>query len=124
MFAQPKFHILYDNWKRLDFQKDYIPSADRKKDSIGYTMDNIQLMTWAENNAKGNVDMRSGKLTHGVNPQKTVIQYTMSGEFVANFVSVSEASRQTGIHHSRISACCRGERNETAGFVWKYKKGK
>lgn len=30
-FSQPKFHILFDNWKRLDFQKNYIPSVDRKK---------------------------------------------------------------------------------------------
>ncbi len=60
MFSQKKFHILFDNWKRLDYQKDYSPSVDRIEDDISYTMANIQLMTWAENNKKG-YDSRRGK---------------------------------------------------------------
>ena len=53
LFSQPLFHKLFDNWKRLDFQSEYRPSVDRKNDEIGYTMANIQLMTWEENNQKG-----------------------------------------------------------------------
>lgn len=57
-FSQEIFHILYDNWKRLDFQRGYRPSLDRIDDRLGYTMANIQLMTWDENNKKGNLSKR------------------------------------------------------------------
>lgn len=56
LFSQELFHLLYDNWKRLNFQSDYRPSVDRKDESIGYTIGNIQLMTWKENRVKGHKD--------------------------------------------------------------------
>lgn len=62
MFSQKKFHVLFDNWKRLDFQKAYSPSVDRIDDKISYTMANIQLMTWEENNQKGYNSRRGRKL--------------------------------------------------------------
>ena len=52
IYSQKKFHVLYDNWKRLDYQSRYKPSVDRKDDYIGYTISNIQLMTWQENMSK------------------------------------------------------------------------
>jgi len=121
LMAQPKFHILYDNWKRLDFQSAYKPSVDRKEDSIGYTMANIQLMTWGENEQKGNSDMRSAKLKHGHNPHKAVLQFTKDGEFIAEYVSIMDAERKTGVHQSNISKCCNGKGYKSAGgFKWKY----
>jgi len=52
LFSQSDFHKMYDNWKRLDYQKEYIPSVDRKDDLVSYTIANIQLMTWKENREK------------------------------------------------------------------------
>lgn len=54
LYSQKKFHLLYDNWKRLDYQKNYKPSVDRIDDDLGYTISNIQLVTWRENNLKDN----------------------------------------------------------------------
>ena len=122
LFSQKKFHLLYDNWKRLDFQSMYKPSVDRIDDSIGYTMANIQLMIWGENNAKSHKDMRSGKLKHGHNPQKAVLQYSKNGEFVAEFVSVSQAKRETGIPQTNISKCCNGKLKHAGGYIWKFKE--
>lgn len=53
---------------------------------------------------------------------KPVEQYTLSMEFVAEYPSIKEAERQTGIHNSIISKCCRGERKSAGGYKWKYKK--
>ena len=119
LYSQKKFHILYDNWKRLDYQKMYIPSVDRKEDAIGYTMSNIQLMTWGENNIKGNIDMRSGKLINGSKPQKPVIQLTKYGEFIEEYISIIEADRQTGVNFANISKCCMGKRKSAGGFIWR-----
>ncbi len=52
--------------------------------------------------------------------KKGVSQFNLEGNLLANYVSVSEASRITGISKTCISRCCRGEREKTSGFLWKY----
>ena len=52
--------------------------------------------------------------------KKEVFQFNPTGISVAHYVSVAEASRQTGISKTCISRCCRGEREQTGGFKWKY----
>ncbi|WP_394345717.1 hypothetical protein [Gelidibacter gilvus] len=39
---------------------------------------------------------------------------------IAEYESVAEASRQTGISKSCISKVCRGERKQSGGYIWKY----
>ena len=45
----------------------------------------------------------------------------MSGEFVKEYSSISEASRTLGIDGSAITKCCRGKRNKVGNFKWRYK---
>lgn len=52
--------------------------------------------------------------------KKRVFQYTYNEELIAEFVSVAEASRITGLSKTCISRCCRGERKKSGGFNWKY----
>ena len=52
--------------------------------------------------------------------KKRVFQYTCNEELIAEFVSVAEASRVTGLSKTCISRCCRGEREQSGGFIWKY----
>lgn len=52
--------------------------------------------------------------------KKKVFQYNYNGELVADFVSVAEASRKSGLSKTCISRCCRGERENSGGFIWKY----
>jgi len=120
LFSQTLFHILFDNWKRLDYQKEYVPSVDRKDDYIGYTMDNIQLMTWAENNQKFKEDMKKGKNTKKC---KAIRQYK-DGVFIEEFISLSEASETTGVNAGNISEICNGAKgHKTAGgFFWEWAK--
>ena len=115
-FSQPKFHLLYDNWKRLDFQKDYVPSVDRKNDYIGYSINNIQITTWANNKKKGESDKKNGINNKN---NKTVLQFTLDGKYIAEFHSVAQAKRDTLILH--ISECCIGNLKTAGGFIWKYK---
>lgn len=115
------FNLLFDNWANCGYHKMYRPSVDRKEDKLGYSFENIQIMTWAENKAKASRDMRSGKLTHGNKPQKKVSQLDKSGKLVKEFVSVSEACRATGIAGSSISSCCNEKLLTAGGFKWKYK---
>ena len=120
--SKPKFHILYDNWKRLDFQTNYRPSFDRKDDSIGYTMSNIQLMTWGENKAKADADQRSGKLKNGVNPQKPILQFSKDMELLGEYVSTMDGERQTGVKACGINLAANGKRKYAGKCIWIYKE--
>lgn len=114
-FSQCEFHRLYDNWKRLDFQTEYTPSIDRKDDYIGYTIANIQLITWKENNKKSHKDRK-----YGINNKhnSAVTMYSKEGNFIDKYHSMKEASRQTGISHASIHLACNGDNNFACGFLW------
>jgi len=51
---------------------------------------------------------------------RTVMQYSTDGEFIQQFSSASEASRQLGFHQDTIQTACR-ESKIAVGFLWKYK---
>ena len=50
--------------------------------------------------------------------QKPVRQYTLSGELVAEFSSITEAHKKTGLRH--ISECCRGIFKSSSGYRWEF----
>ena len=56
------------------------------------------------------------------NRRKVVHQLTMEGEFVSEYESVSEASKQTGYNKTSIAKVCRGERKNCGGSLWRYKE--
>ena len=50
-----------------------------------------------------------------------ILQYTLDGEFVAEYDSISNAARTMNCDESAICKCCRGKRNHVRHFKWKYK---
>lgn len=54
--------------------------------------------------------------------KKPIEQYTKNGEFVAEYESLREAQRMTGIDSSGISKCCLGKYKTAGGSIWKYKE--
>ena len=55
-------------------------------------------------------------------PQTPVLQYSKSGEFIAEYPSIKEAEKQTGCNQASICNCCKGNRKSAGGFIWKYKE--
>ena len=51
---------------------------------------------------------------------KKIIQFTLDGEYVAEYPSALEAKRITKINN--IIACCRGIQQTAGGYIWKYKE--
>lgn len=47
------FHKLWLEYKNEDYYTPLAPSPDRRDDSKGYTLDNVQWITWEENEKKG-----------------------------------------------------------------------
>lgn len=52
--------------------------------------------------------------------RKEVLQYSLDGEFIKEYISQKEASRQTGINQGNLNSCCKHKKGyKTAGgFIW------
>lgn len=79
---------------------------------------NLEWMTHGEN-------MRHAlDVLHNTNnkaAQKRVLQYSMSGDLINSWVSMTEASKSIDIDHRRISDCCRNIKPHLGGgFLWKF----
>lgn len=51
-----------------------------------------------------------------------VQQFTLKGELIATYDSLTQAQKLTGIKVHNISQCCRGKSKTAGGFIWKYLK--
>ena len=106
-----KFLKLYNEWLKNGCISDYKPSFDRIDNNKDYSFDNLQIITWKENNDKGRTEN-----------YKKVEQYSLDGKYIKTFNSIIEASKETNSYHSNISACCKGKLNKTNNYIWKYTK--
>ena len=52
---------------------------------------------------------------------KRVLQFTLDGEFVREWLSVGECGRN-GFNKGAVAACCNGKQKSAYGFIWKYKE--
>ena len=52
--------------------------------------------------------------------KKKVIQLSLEGNLLNTFDSASQASKITGVSKSCVTRCCRGERTQSKGFLWRY----
>ena len=66
--------------------------------------------------------MSEARIGNHNRPQTPVLQYSKSGEFIAEYPSIKEAERQTGCYQSHICNYCKGKYKSTRGFIWRYKK--
>ena len=118
VYDQSDFEKLYKKWVKSNYRKELKPSVDRLNDYEGYSMDNIQLMTWGENKAKGHRDRKQG-----INNKRSVkvIQIDKKGDFVREWYSMMEAERE-GFDSGHISKCCKNQRKTHGGYTWEYKE--
>lgn len=79
------------------------------------SIDNLLLISHSEHKTLHNT------IKNPKNP-KHILQYTLDGEFVAEYESAMDAQRQTGIGNSLIGKCCNGVYKQTNGFKFKYKE--
>lgn len=53
---------------------------------------------------------------------KPVLQYSLTGELIAEYFSQSEAARAVGVKSSwHIGDCCKGNVKTVKGYIWRYK---
>lgn len=116
--------LIHSAWEDSGYQKDLIPSVDRNNPNLPYTLNNIRLVTWKENNDKAYEDRKS--CAHVTRQNKGIQQRTVDGELVAEFGSISAAARATGIGRIPINYVCLGKPSciTAGGYKWNYSEPK
>ena len=72
------------------------------------------------NNRVSNLEWCTRKYNAEYSLAKPVNQYTLSGEFVKQWVSTRAIERQCGVHQQNIWHCCKGKIKSAYGFKWYY----
>ena len=79
----------------------------------------VNNLEWCDSRYNKNYGTRTQK--HKLLVSKPVLQYTLDGELVREWISATEAGRN-GFTQSLINNCCLGKAKTHKGFKWSYKK--
>ena len=79
---------------------------------------NAENLEWCDREYNCNFGTRNER--DALTKSKTVLQYTMEGEFVKEWKSIRECGRN-GYDQGHVAACCQGKQKYHKGFIWKYK---
>ena len=103
--------ILLYGW--LNFKKEILLVTDNEE--LARKEEHKRIREYADgyNLYRAEPYIPNGKRT----PSKSVVCVETGIEYE----SIKEAARKTGLSKNKISYCCRGIRNKTGGFHWKFK---
>ena len=113
VYKQDVFNILFTNWVDSNYSTDLIPSLDRIKPSLPYTLNNLQIIIWKENNEKGKLEKSNGRKSNEI-----VQSINLKTSEVLEFNNYREASKLTGDSIATISLCINNSRNSRK-YSWK-----
>ena len=102
--------------------QDNLPYINHKDENPeNNKVDNLEWCTQSYNCNYGGHNARMAKTIHETAYQrKKVVQLTIENIFIAQYVSIVEASKASGICQGSISLCCRGLRSQGGGYKWMY----
>lgn len=103
---------------------DNLPQVNHKDEN--HFNNNLNNLEWCDSKYNNNYGTKSERISNlllnNKKISKTVLQYSMDGTFIREWISVREAERITGFDCGHISACCNNKRKSAYGYLWKYKK--
>lgn len=96
------------------------PEVNHKNEIKDYnTVDNLEWCT-----TRYNIEYSTGFSTIYKAIEKTkrpIIQLTLTGEFIREWESITEACKTLKLNPANVHSCCNGKRNKCGNFKWKYK---
>lgn len=89
------------------------------------SFNNIEWCTYSHNNfhayrSLNKVHAFKGKTGINHHSSKKIKQLTLSGEFIKQWDSITEASKALDIEISNISSVAKNKKNNAGGFKWQY----
>lgn len=119
LLSQPHFKDVFDAWVASDYKKDLSPSIDRLDNTKGYSLTNIQLVTFRQNLLNQKRQNKDGTYLHA--KSKAVQQWTKDGQFVVEYPSMQIALRAVGgASSSNIAAVANGVWKSAYGYDWRW----
>lgn len=105
-----RFNYLFSAWEKNNWDVNYTPSVNRLDDTKGYSLDNLELLTWRRNNELGHKGI--WKL---VQERKPVILKKLDVEKA--FVSSTEAAKFLGVSKTSLSDASKNLSRRCKGWM-------
>lgn len=84
-------------------------------------VENLEWCTARENTIHGyKYGNHKGKKGAESFHKKAVAMFDMDWNFIRSYVTMQEASKDTGTHFTNMTSCCRGNRTNAGGYRWMY----
>lgn len=83
----------------------------------------VENLEWCDGIYNANYGTRNERVSANRKDKTPVNQFSINGEFIAQYESLSMAAKSTNVRISLISAVCRGLQPSAAGFIWKFADG-
>lgn len=121
MFNHKDFQRLYTNWVASDYDRMLSPSIDRKNNTLGYSFDNIELMSWKQN--LYNQKTQNMDCTFLTKNSKAVRQLDLDGNLIETYKSIGSALRAVRgnrVGASNVAGAANGRLTKAYGFRWEW----
>lgn len=108
---------MWDNYVNSGYDKNIKPSIDRIDDYGIYEFENMQLITWKENNIKGvNCEKHHINSCNKQNMKKVGLVKNLNDKAIIEFESLIDCAVWLGVHKESVSRVLNGRRKTIKGY--------